>query len=372
MSLSLEPSVERAPSVPVVPAREVPALTRSRRPRRWLVLLWLSGALVLGIVLATGMGAVRIEPLQVVTILTNRLGFSLSATHTPQQDSVLWLLRLPRVVLACLVGGSLALCGAAMQGLFRNPLADPALLGVSSGAALGAVTSIVLAGRLAWTAPVWALPICAFVGALGAVAAVHFLGRIDGRTHLAGLLLAGIAINAFAGAGVGLATFLANDAQLRSITFWSLGSLGAASWPVCALLTPLVLVPGGVLLRQASLLNSMMLGETEAGHLGFRVEIHKRVILGCGALMVGASVSTVGIVGFVGLVAPHLLRLVLGPDHRLLLPASALAGALLMLAADTVCRTVAIPAEIPVGVATALLGAPFFLWLLWREQRLSV
>ncbi len=170
---------------------------------------------------------------------------------------------------------------------------------------------------------------------------------------------------------MGLATFLANDAQLRSITFWSLGSLGAASWTVCALLTPLVLVPGWLLLRQASLLNAMLLGETEAGHLGFRVETHKRIMLACTALMVGASVSTVGIVGFVGLVAPHLLRLVLGPDHRLLLPGSALAGALLMLAADTVCRTVAVPAEIPVGVATALLGAPFFLWLLWREQRAS-
>ena len=340
-----------------------------RRPRRWPVLLLLSAVLVLGVVLAAGLGAVRIEPSQVVTILAGHAGVPLPSAHTAQQDSVLWFLRLPRVVLACLVGGSLALCGAAMQGLFRNPLADPALLGVSSGAALGAVASIVLAGRFAWTAPFWALPVCAFAGALAATATVQFLGRLDGRTHLAGLLLAGIAVNTFSGAGVGLATFLANDAQLRSITFWSLGSLGAASWTVCALLSPLVLIPGWFLLRQASLLNAMLLGESEAGHLGFRVVTRKRIMLVCGALMVGASVSMVGIVGFVGLVAPHLLRLALGPDHRLLLPASTLLGASLMLAADTVCRTVAIPAEIPVGVATALLGAPFFLWLLWREQR---
>lgn len=346
------------------------ALLRARRRRALLTLFCLAVTLLAAMVVATGSGAMKIRPTQVLAILLHPVAPGLPVAYDATQSGVLWWLRLPRVALAILVGGGLALSGAAMQGMFRNPLADPALTGVSSGAALGAVSSIVFSGRLGFHAlPLWALPVCAFAGGLTATALVSQLGRNGNGTSVAGLLLAGIAVNAFCGAGIGLATFVANDAQLRSITFWSLGSLGGASWPTCALLFPLTLGCTLVLLRQSRVLNAMLLGEAEAGHLGFRVETCKRWLLGCTALLVGASVSVVGIVGFIGLVAPHLSRLALGPDHRFLLPVSTLLGALLLLVADTLCRTVAAPAEVPVGVATALLGAPFFLWLLRRERR---
>lgn len=340
------------------------ALLHARHRRAWSALSLLTAALLVATVFAVGSGAMKIRPAQVLSILLH------PADADAAQSGVLWSLRLPRVLLAMLVGGGLALSGASMQGMFRNPLADPGLAGVSAGAALGAVASIVFAGRLGFhVLPPWALPACAFAGGLAATALVNALGRDATGTSVAGLLLAGVAVNAFCGAGIGLATFVANDAQLRSVTFWSLGSLGAANWPTCALLFPLTLVCGTVLLRQSRVLNAMLLGEAEAGHLGFRVETCKRLLLTGTALLVGASVSVVGIVGFIGLVAPHLARLTLGPDHRFLLPVSTLLGALLLLVADTVCRTVAAPAEIPVGVATALLGAPFFLWLLRRERR---
>ncbi len=323
-------------------------------------------------IVSVGTGAMKITPAQVLAILLHPIAPHLPVAYDAQQSGVLWLLRLPRVLLAVLVGGGLALGGASMQGMFRNPLADPALTGVSSGAALGAVSSIVFAGALGFRAlPWWTLPAGAFVGGLLATVLVSQLGRSGTGTSVAGLLLAGIAVNAFCGAGIGLATFVANDAQLRSITFWSLGSLGGANWSMCALLLLLTLGCGWVLFRQSRVLNALLLGEAEASHLGFRVETCKRLLLACTALLVGASVSVVGIVGFIGLVAPHLSRLVLGPDHRFLLPVSTLLGALLLLVADTLCRTVAAPAEIPVGVATALLGAPFFLGLLRRERRVG-
>ena len=339
-------------------------LLRTRRRRAWVALAILGVALEAAVVVATGSGAVKIRPAQVLAILLH------PASHDAAQSGVLRSLRLPRVLLAVLVGSGLALSGASMQGMFRNPLADPALTGVSSGAALGAVASIVFAGTLGFhTVPPWVLPGCAFAGGLAAVTLVSGLGRGAAGTSVAGLLLAGTAVNAFCGAGIGLATFVANDVQLRLITFWSLGSLGAANWPTCALLCVLTLVCGTVLCRQSRVLNAMLLGQAEAGHLGFSVQACERRLLAGTALLVGASVSAVGIVGFIGLASPHLARSALGPDHRFLLPVSALLGALLLLVADTFCRTVAAPAEIPVGVATALLGAPFFQWLLRRERR---
>lgn len=358
----------RPVTLPDAPA-EPQGMFRARR-RPVVACLVLAGTLLAAMVVATGTGAMKISPAQVLAILLHPLALDLPVAYDVPQAGVLWLLRLPRVILAVLVGGGLALSGASMQGMFRNPLADPALTGVSSGAALGAVSSIVFAGALGFRAlPLWALPVSAFAGGLSATALVSRLGRSGVGTSVAGLLLAGIAVNAFCGAGIGLATFVANDAQLRSITFWSLGSLGAANWPTCALLFPLTLGCGWVLTRQSRVLNALLLGESEAGHLGFHVETGKRLLLACTALLVGVSVSVVGIVGFIGLVAPHLSRLALGPDHRTLLPVSTLLGAILLLVADTLCRTVATPAEIPVGVATALLGAPFFLWLLRRERR---
>lgn len=341
----------------------------ARRRRRHWALGALALALTAAIVVAVGRGALSISPAQVTAIFAARLGFDLGIEFDAQQAAVLWSLRAPRVVFAMLIGGGLALSGAAMQGLFRNPLADPVLTGVSGGGALGAVGAIVFGARLGWPATSWTLPAAAFAGSLLAVATVQRLGRLGGRTSVTHMLLAGVAINAFCGAGLGLATLAATDAQLRSITFWSLGSVGLASWGACAVLAPLVVIPGAVLLAQARPLNALLLGEAEAGHLGIHLERLKQIVVIAIALIAGAAVSATGIIGFVGLVAPHLVRLALGPDHRLLLPCSVLLGAILVVGADTVCRTAMAPAEIPLGIVTALVGAPFFLWLLAREQR---
>lgn len=348
-----------------------PGRGTSLRRRRQRVLGALALVLAAAVLVAIGRGALAISPAQVIAILAGRLGLETGTPFDAQQAAVLWTLRAPRVVFALLVGGGLALSGAAMQGLFRNPLADPVLTGVSGGGALGAVSVIVFGARLGWSASAWTLPMAAFAGSLLATVLVQRLGRLSGRTSVAHMLLAGVAVNAFCGAGLGLATLAATDAQLRSITFWSLGSVGIASWPACAVLAPLAVVPGVALLAQARPLNALLLGESEAGHLGCHLEWLKGLVMLAIALIVGAVVSATGIIGFVGLVAPHLVRLAWGADHRLLLPAATLLGAILLVVADTVCRTALAPAEIPLGIVTALAGAPFFLWLLAREQRAS-
>ena len=295
---------------------------------------------------------------------------ALTGDATAQQArAVLFDIRAPRVALALLVGGGFGATGAAMQALFRNPLADPGLVGVSSGAALGATTMIVLGPALfAAHVSAAALPVAAFAGALAVAALVYRLAASRGRLALPLLLLAGIAINALAGAAIGLLTFVADDAQLRSLTFWSLGSLGGAQWSALAAVAPCVAIGGALLARERDALNALQLGETEALHLGVPVQRLKRRVLVAVALAVGALVSCAGIIGFIGLVAPHCVRLACGPDQRIVLPGAALLGALLTLAADLAARTVAAPAEIPLGVLTALLGAPFFLALLWKSR----
>ncbi|RQR97818.1 iron ABC transporter permease [Burkholderia sp. Bp8991] len=286
-----------------------------------------------------------------------------------QAGAVLFDIRAPRVVLALLVGGGFGAAGAAMQALFRNPLADPGLVGVSSGAALGATTTIVLGPALfAAHASAAVLSVAAFAGALAVAALAYRLAASRGRLALPLLLLAGIAINALVGAAIGLLTFVADDAQLRSLTFWSLGSLGGAQWSALAAVAPCVAIGCVLLARDRDALNALQLGETEALHLGVPVQRLKRRVLVAVALAVGALVSCAGIIGFIGLVAPHCVRLACGPDQRVVLPGAALLGALLTLAADLAARTVAAPAEIPLGVLTALLGAPFFLALLWKSR----
>ncbi|MCY1347124.1 Hemin transport system permease protein HmuU [compost metagenome] len=258
-----------------------------------------------------------------------------------------------------------------MQGLFRNPLADPGLVGVSSGAALGAAFAIVgaaLLGGVPDALSPYLLSICAFGGGLTVTALVYRLGRRDGQTNVATMLLAGIALTALAGAIIGLFTYLADDATLRTLTFWNLGSLNGASY---SRLWPLLIVTAGVALwlpRRAKALNALLLGESEARHLGFEVERLKRELVLCTALGVGAAVAAAGLIGFIGLVVPHLVRLLAGPDHRVLLPASALAGASLLLFADLAARLLLAPAELPIGIVTALIGAPFFIYLLVRGR----
>lgn len=340
--------------------------------RASLVLILLVIALIIVILLAVGIGAVAISPVQVISILLAELGINIGVEFEARQEAVLMVIRLPRVVMGILIGASLAVSGAAIQGLFRNPLADPGLIGISSGAALAAALMIVLgstvlSGVVALLGDL-ALPIAAFTGGVLTTLIIYQLSSVNGQTRVATMLLAGIAVNAIAGAGIGMMVFIANDDQLRDITFWSLGSLGRASWDTVLAMLPfllLALIPLPFLARS---LNALLLGEAEAGHLGINVERVKTVVIIMVALAVGAGVAVTGIIGFVGLVVPHLMRLFAGPDHRVVLPGSALLGASLLVGADLLARTVAIPAEIPIGIVTALVGGPFFLYLLLRDR----
>jgi iron complex transport system permease protein len=296
------------------------------------------------------------------------IGRWLSGSAMQADDAVVLMLRLPRVVMAALVGAALACSGATMQGLFRNPLVEPGLVGVSAGAALGAISMIVLGGGAlaTWSALLSSVGVAgaAFVGGLAATALVYVIG--SRRPGMATLLLAGVAINAIAMAGVGALTFVANEQQLRDLSFWTLGSLGGITWSRLIAVAPLMLLPLCVLPRYASALNALLLGEREAALLGFEPERLRRQLIALAALATSAAVAMCGVIGFVGLLVPHVTRMVWGPDHRLLLPASALAGASLLIGADAVARVVVAPAELPIGVITALLGGPFFLWLLLR------
>lgn len=332
----------------------------------------LTALLLLALWLSLALGPVSLPLLDTLEALLRLSG--LSGEQVPgQAELIIGQIRLPRTLLGLSVGAVLALCGVAMQGLFRNPLADPGLVGVSSGAALGAALVIVGSASLGWgLGPLWLQPyllsLAAFAGGLGVTAVVYRLGRRDGQTSVAAMLLAGVALSALAGALIGLFTYLADDATLRSLTFWNMGSLNGASY---TRLWPLLLVGLGVAIwlpRRATALNALLLGESEARHLGFEVERLKRELVLCTALGVGAAVAAAGLIGFIGLVVPHLLRLLVGPDHRILLPASAMAGAALLLLADLLARLLLAPAELPIGIITALLGAPFFLYLLVRGR----
>lgn len=275
--------------------------------------------------------------------------------------TVLLELRLPRLLQVMLSGAVLAVSGAVLQGLLRNPLAEPTLLGISGGAALGAVLCLVLAGNALGGLLV---PVAALGGALLFAVLVFRLATAGGRTSVAALLLAGIALNTMAGAGVGLCIYLAPDAQLRSVTFWALGSFAGAEWSLLAPAGPALVAVLVFLLALAPRLNPLALGDREAFYLGVPVEGSKRLLLFAVCCGAGITVALAGVIGFVGLVVPHILRLVVGADHRFLLPLSALGGALLLLVADTLARTWMAPAEIPVGLLTSLAGGPFFLFLL--------
>ncbi|WP_178391997.1 FecCD family ABC transporter permease [Pseudomonas putida] len=326
---------------------------------------------MLAVWLSLALGPVSLPLLDTLRAGLRLMGLPVNGEGLEQAELILGQIRLPRTLLGLAVGAVLALAGVAMQGLFRNPLADPGLVGVSSGAALGAAIAIVGSTWIGGVPEVFApylLSLFAFLGGLGVTALVYRLGRKDGQTSVATMLLAGIALTALASSAVGLFTYLADDATLRTLTFWNLGSLNGASYQR---LWPLVLVATGVALwlpRRAEALNALLLGESEARHLGFEVEKLKRELVFCTALGVGAAVAAAGLIGFIGLVVPHLVRLLAGPDHRVLLPASLLAGASLLLFADLIARLALAPAELPIGIVTAFIGAPFFLYLLLRGR----
>lgn len=334
--------------------------------RRGLLLPVLLALLAAALVANLGVGAVAIAPGQVVAILADRLGIHLPVTYTAGQESVLTAIRAPRVVLCGLGGAVLASSGAALQGVFRNPLADPGVIGVSSGAAVGAVGAIVT-GLAPFGGATTAL--AAFLCGLAAALLGYAVARHEGRTEVLTLVLTGVAVSAIGGAVVGLLTYLADDAALRTIVFWTMGSFGGATWPSVLAAAPLLLAACLALPWFGRALNALVLGEREARHLGVHPERVRLGVLALAALGTGACVALCGLVGFVGLVVPHLIRLVAGPDHRLLVPASALGGAALLLGADLLARTAVAPAELPVGVVTALAGGPFFLFLLLRTRR---
>jgi iron complex transport system permease protein len=290
---------------------------------------------------------------------------------TARDQLVLFSVRLPRIAMAVGVGAMLASAGTIMQGLFRNPLADPGLVGVSAGAGLAAAAVIVLGDRvLTERLPFEALPFAAFMGGLLTTTMLYRIATRDGRTSIATLLLAGLALGALAGAMTGLLVFVADDRQLRDITFWTLGSLAGATWPKFWSIAPFLAGLMAALPFIARGLDRLVLGEAEAFHMGTSVERLKQVAIVMVAAAAGAAVAVAGVIGFVGIVVPHLLRLAIGPGHRLLLPASAMLGGAMLLAADTIARTVAAPAELPVGIVTAIIGAPFFLVLLLRQRAL--
>lgn len=341
--------------------------------RRQWVLTPLGASLVLVCLVSLGMGSLKTPPLEVLSVIGNKLSLGNWPAEVDERiATVVWDIRFPRMMVAMMVGAALATAGACLQGLFRNPLADPGLIGVSSGGAIGSILAISSVGVLVPAHGLLAqlqVPFWAMLGAMGTTFAVYRIARIAGKTHISTLLLAGIAVNALAGAIVGAVLYLSDNDALRRFTFWTLGSLHTTTWKSLAMMAPFILLPLAILPRYRAALNAFLLGEAEAYHLGFNTQWTKRIVITMCALMVGVTVAYCGLIGFVGLVVPHLVRLVWGPDFRRLIPASALMGALLVLLADLLARTVNAPAEIPIGVVTSLVGAPFFLYLIYRRKR---
>jgi iron complex transport system permease protein len=296
-----------------------------------------------------------------------------SSQEIPPRDRIVVMdIRLPRIFMGVLIGSALAVSGAVMQGLFRNPLADPGLVGVSSGASVGAIATIIFGGTVlapvAAVLGIYTLPVMAFLASLVTTFVLYGIATRRGQTSVATMLLAGIALAALGVALTGALIYIADDRQLRDLMFWQMGSLAGATWSKIAASGPIIMLS---LLAAPFLgrgLNGLALGEASANHLGIPVQRLKNVAIVTVAGAVGASVAVSGGIGFVGIIVPHLLRLVIGPDHRYLLPASALLGSILLLLADAVSRTIVAPAELPIGIVTALAGAPFFLWILLRRR----
>jgi len=288
------------------------------------------------------------------------------------QNTVLTEIRLPRVILSGLAGASLGISGAALQGLFRNPLADPGLIGVSAGAALGATLVIVLGGDIfsQYSLGVFFIPLAAIAGSSLVILMLYFMTKGFGYEGVTYMLLVGIAINAIAGVGIGILTYISSDSELRSLTFWTMGSFGGVTWP---LLMPVILIIAlaiRIMIPYSRQLDLLQLGEPEAFRLGVDVQKLKYTIILTCAASVGASVALSGMIGFVGLIVPHLTRLLGGVNHNYVLPGSALMGAALMIIADLIARIIIQPAELPIGLITSAIGSPFFLWLIFKIKKL--
>ena len=328
--------------------------------------------LVLSLVMAAGTGAVHLSAGEIFDIIRHKLG-NKSMQVNPVHEGLFFEIRLPRTLLCLLVGASLSVSGALMQSLFRNPIVEPGLIGTSAGSALGAALLIVL-GRNAFFSHLSFLgdllmPACAFAGGLVATLVVYYFSSSLNRVNISIMILAGIAVNAIANGGTGFLAYIARDPQARSITFWNLGSLSGANWQAVLFAGVSTVTGIALALRFARPLNALQLGESEAGYLGVHTERLKISVILVNTLLVSVATSLVGIIAFVGLIVPHLLRILKGSDNRYLLIGSALLGAVVLLLTDMVCRVVIAPAEMPIGIVTAFIGAPVFLWLLSRYRK---
>ena len=357
-------------------ARKAPASDYAARRRSGLLYPWRRlavGAVVVAVIgiLAAGIGPVGIPPLTVLTIVASRVPFLDIAQSWPEPwDTITWQLRLPRIALAGIVGASLAMSGATYQGLFRNPLADPYLIGVASGAGLGA-TIVLVTGVPSHYSGVSLLPMAAFLGAVGAVTIAYVVARSSEGLPLTTLILAGVAVASLAGAVTTL-LMIRSDPDLRPVLSWLLGGFASAQWKHSALVLPYLLPSAVLVLSYGRILNVLQLDEDHAQQLGVNLGRTKVVLIAAASLATAAAVAFSGLIGFVGLIAPHAVRLRWGLDYRSLLPMAAIVGAGFLILADLVARTVVSPSELPVGVVTAFCGAPFFLYLLRRRRRVEM
>lgn len=345
--------------VPDMAAQEIVELQRLKVLRWTLILSILALALFVSIVVCLSIGVVNIPFDQIISVLMGG--------GSERDRYIVMNLRLPRVFLAGIVGASLALAGAAMQGLFRNPMASPSIIGLSAGAAFGASLAIVLG--VSWVSGAFAIPAMAFVFSFVTLFLVYAVSRNrSGYVPVETLLLAGIAIGALFSALVSALQYFSGD-KLSGVVFWLMGGLNNATWEQVLISIPPVILGSAVIMVLARDLNAMMVGEEQAGNLGINVNQTRILLLLASSLITAIAVSVSGIIGFVGLIIPHTIRILVGPDHRVLLPASILGGALFMILTDTLARTVISPAELPVGIITSLLGAPFFIYLLMSRKR---
>ena len=342
-----------------------------RRNRLVLVLLLLGGSLIVSLFLTSAFGAVNISFAEIFKMTLNKVAmFDFPSTWRVADETIIFQIRLPRVIAGCIVGAALATAGVLFQGLLRNPMADPYIIGTSAGAALGATVAMILPINLAFLG-FGLIPVFAFCGALGTVILVYNLARVGGKTPIISMLLAGFVVSALLFA---IMAFLMTMSErlafdLHSVYSFLFGHISVTGWEQITVIAPLVI--GGIIGARffAFHLNAFSLGEEGAAYLGVEVERDKILILALGSLLTAAAVSISGLVGFVGLVTPHAVRLIMGPDHRILIPASALAGGAFVVIADLLARTIIAPIEIPVGIITAIIGAPFFIYLLRHTRR---
>jgi iron complex transport system permease protein len=324
-------------------------------------------ALLVALVFAAGHGQLDVPPSEVLGSLMHKIGLDIGPLpHHPQGENTLWQVRFPRVVMAALAGACLATAGALMQGVFGNPLAEPGVVGVSAGAAVAAATAIVFELTFAGT---WTVAICAFIGGLVTTTLVYVMSRDGGRTEVVTLVLTGIAINAMTSAGLAFLMFLGDTQAREEIVFWTLGSLNGSRWQYVGVVFPMAVVGIAAAMYLAPKLDLLALGDRAARHVGVDVERLRMSTIVVVAVLTAAAVAFCGIISFIGLIVPHLIRMVAGPGHRLLVPASALGGAVLLVLADLWARTLVAYADLPIGMLTALVGGPFFFWLIRRARR---